>query len=218
MSTGIVLLGAGGHGRVVVDVLSALGTSRKILMLDDNPAVWGRGEDGVRTAGPIASLRQLIDASLTEGFVAIGANQARARLFRDLVQAGLSSPVLAHPSAVISPRAHLGSGVLVCAGAIIGPGARIGIGTIVNTGAQVDHDCEVGEFVHLAPGSVLCGEVSVASGALVGARATIAPGVSVGSRSIVGLGAAVVRAVPPNVTVAGVPARELRGRSLEGIR
>jgi len=95
----------------------------------------------------------------------------------------------------------------VYARAVVGAGARLGRRVIVNTGAQVDHDCKIGDFVHLVPGSVLCGGVSVGALALIGAGATVGPGVAIGNESIVALGAAVVRAVPPGAVVIGVPAR-----------
>ena len=206
---GIVVLGAGGQGRVVCDVISVSGRGVASLLLDDNPALWDTLVDGVTVRGPIADIGRLLPGDVTEGFVAIGRNDDRHRLYAALEAHHLPTPVLIHPVATVSPRANIGPGTVVCAGAVVGPGAQVGTGVIVNTGAQIDHDCEVGDFAHLAPGSVLCGGVRIGSLALIGAGACVAPHISVGVASVVGVGAAVVDLVPDGVTVVGVPARPL---------
>lgn len=208
-----MVLGAGGHARIVLDVLETMRRALPALLLDDNAALWGTHLDGVPIAGPVADLRRLLPPGTAEGFVAVGSNRARRALGTMLIDEGLTFPVLVHPTASVSPRAQLGPGTLVCADAVIGPGARVGVGVIVNTGAQVDHDCQIGDFVHLAPGSVLCGDVTVGALSLIGAGANVGPGIRVGSESVVGVGAAVVRAVADGTTVVGVPARVLRRSS-----
>lgn len=173
---GPIVLGAGGHARVVLDVLRACGADAPLL-LDDDTARWGTRLDGTPTTGPVSALRQLLPPGVREGFVAVGSNTARRALSQLLGGCGL--------------------------------GARVGCGVIVNTGAQVDHDCAIGDFVHLGPGSVLCGGVTVGPLSLVGAGANVAPGVSIGGGVVVGVGAAVIRAVADGAVVVGVPARVL---------
>jgi len=204
---GLIVLGAGGHARVVLDVLAAAGRQAPMLLVDDNQALWGGDLDGVPVAGPVQELARLLPEGVREGFVAVGSNASRRRLQGMLEAHGLRSPVLRHPSATVSPRARLGPGTLVCAAAVVGAGTRVGVGVIVNTGAQVDHDCDIGDFVHLAPGSVLCGGVAIGPLSLVGAGANVAPGVRIGSGAVVGVGAAVIGPVADGATVVGVPAR-----------
>ena len=208
----LALVGAGDHGRVVRDVLDALQRAAPVVILDDNPALWGTSVDGLVVAGGVADAAHLLAEDVTEVFVAVGDNGARKRLYHVLSARGLVLPPLMHPSSTVSPRARIGDGTLVCAGAVIGPGARIGSGVIVNTGARVDHDCQIEDFVHLAPGSTLCGGVVVGALTLIGAGATVGPYLRIGRRSTVGIGAAVVRSVPDGAVVAGVPAKPLPTR------
>lgn len=204
----LLVVGAGGHARVVLDVLTALGQAAS-LVLDDDEKRWGTLLHGVTVSGPIVRLQELRPGGVTAAFVALGDNARRRDLDAWVRAEGLRVPSIIHPSASVSATAVIESGALICAGAIVGPGSRVGKGAIVNTGAQVDHDCVVGEFAHLAPASVLCGGVRVGALSFVGARAAVAPGLTLGARSVAGLGAAVIRDVPDGTTVVGVPARPM---------
>ncbi|MES2919229.1 MAG: NeuD/PglB/VioB family sugar acetyltransferase [Pseudomonadota bacterium] len=207
MAERVMVVGAGGHAKVVIDVLRAAGHEVAALF-DDNAALHGQVFRGVPVLGAGADVVAHAAANgLWYFLVAIGHNVTRLGIGRRLEAAGLVGLAAAHPSAVLAPGVVLGSGTVVMPGACINADTRIGAHGIVNTGARVDHDCALGDGVHLAPGVVLCGNVSVGELAFVGAGATVIPGMSVGARASVGAAAAVVRPVAADSKVRGVPAR-----------
>lgn len=207
MADSIVVVGGGGHAKVVIAALQTAGTP-VARVLDDNSAKWGSDLMGVPVDGPISAEG---DQDGSNAILAIGDNKTRSRLAEGL---SLDWVTVVHPTAWVHPSASLGVGTLICAGAVIQPDVRIGDHTIINTGATVDHDCEVGNFVHLGPGAVLAGGVRLGHGALVGLGAGVIPGVIVGDWARVGAGAAVTGDVPPGATAVGVPARLLDSPSL----
>ncbi|MEM4531684.1 MAG: acetyltransferase [Thermofilaceae archaeon] len=203
---GVYVFGAGGHAKVVVSTLLALG--QKIIgLFDDDPQKWGGYVLGVPVLGPIAKAHDLSPAS---GVVAIGDNHLRVKVVKEFPD--WDWIVVVHPRAYVDPTATVGPGTVVFAGAVVQVGARLGAHVIVNTGATIDHDCSVGSFVHIAPGVRLGGGVWVEEGAFIGIGAAVIPGIRIGAWSIVGAGAAVIRDVAPGSTVAGVPARPLPKR------
>ena len=153
----ILVLGAGGHARPVIEALRAMGLEVAGL-LDDAP----RGPVlGVPVLGPLGSMAT---HGAQAAAIAIGDNAARARLGTACRAVGLALPPVIHPAALVSPAARIAAGAQVMARAVIGPEARIGELALVNTGAIVEHDCEVEEAAHLGPGAVLCGGVRVGAG------------------------------------------------------
>ena len=199
----VVVLGAGGHAKVVLATFSAAKICVECV-LDDEPALLGSSILGIRVEGPVSLLSD-IDSPCA--VIAIGSNQVRKRLAESLHAEWIT---VIHPSAWVSPDARLGPGAMIMAGVTIQPGAIIGAHAIVNTGATVDHDCTIGEYAHVAPGAHLAGNVSVGEGALIGVGVSAIPGVSVGAWSVVGAGAAIVRDLASRVVACGVPARSVR--------
>ncbi|HEX4492976.1 MAG TPA: acetyltransferase [Acidimicrobiia bacterium] len=195
----LVVIGAGGHGKVVVATAQALGWT--VTVADDDRANWGGQLLGVPVDGPVAPV--LADTTAT-CVLAIGSNAVRARLARG---ARCAFATLVHPAAVVHASVVLGAGTVVFAGAIIQPDTRLGAHGIVNTGASIDHDCALGSAVHIAPGARLAGGVTVGDEAFVGIGAVAIPGVHIGARATIGAGAAVVRDVPADAVAVGVPAR-----------
>ena len=195
------ILGAGGHASVGIS--AALAADIPVAnVFDDAAAKSGAELLGFRVATPIPTA----DAGFPT-HVAIGSNRVRL----DLVTARSSWDwiSIAHPAAWIDPRACIGPGALICAGACVQVGAFVGRHAIVNTHASVDHDCQIGDYAHIGPGTVLSGGVKVGEGAFLGAGACVAPGLSIGAWAVVGAGAVVIRDVPAGATVVGNPAQRL---------
>ena len=209
----VVVLGAGGHARVLIDVLEAQGGATIVGLLDADARRWGTEMSGCFIRGGDDRLPELAAAGATHfavGVAGIGPGPLRARLFQSAIERGLVPLTVVHPSARVSPRAVLEAGAQVFPGAIVNAGARIGANAIVKAGALVEHDGQVGAAAHVASGACLAGGVTVGAGAFVGAGATVIQGIRIGAAAFVAAGAVVVRDVPENALVAGVPARILK--------
>lgn len=204
----VLVFGAGGHAKVVIDVLLSRGEWQPAAVFDDNVKVHGKEFHGSRVHGDRHALLAHARASGVSRFiVAVGNNGARAEVFRFLEAAGLQAVTAVHASAVVAPSARIGAGSVVMPGVCINADVAIGRNVIINTGACVDHDVVLGDAVHIAPGVHLCGGVSVGEGALVGVGASVIPGISIGANVLVAAGAVVVSNVAQGACVAGVPAR-----------
>ena len=204
----IVIIGAGGHGRVVADLCDLLGSWQEIVFLDDRfPAMDACGE--WRVVGTMADIPAAA-ADGNEFALGIGSNAVRMKFFEEARKSGAVLPALVHPAAAVSPRSRLGAGSVVLATAAVNIGAETGAGVIINTGASVDHDCQLGDGVHICPGARLAGAVRVGDLAMIGVGSSVRQGITIGAGATVGAGAAVVADVQPGLVVAGVPAKPLR--------
>jgi UDP-perosamine 4-acetyltransferase len=195
----VILVGSGGHAKVVIATVRAAG-GEVVSALDDDEARWGRKILGVPIEGPVS--RDRIGSA--PAIIAIGDNRTRRALAERLDAQWVTA---CHPSAVVHPSASLGPGTVVFAGSVIQPDATIGAHSIINTASSVDHDCIVGDFVHVGPGVRLCGGVTADEGVLLGVGAKVAPNVELGAWSTAGAGAVCVVDVTGETTVVGVPAR-----------
>lgn len=202
--TRALVVGAGGHAKVVADILLCQGME-VLGFLDDDPKTWGTIRLGLRVLGSISAYQDYGCDLLAIG---IGDNLARQGVVERLGAAGGQMWCNAiHPAAVVAQSVRLGRGVAIAAGAIVNPDTVIGDYAIINTGATVDHDCEIGAYAHIAPGAHLSGGAVVGRGVLLGIGSCVAPLKSIGDWAIVGAGAAVVRDIPSRVVAKGVPAR-----------
>jgi sugar O-acyltransferase (sialic acid O-acetyltransferase NeuD family) len=199
----IVVVGSGGHAKVVIATARAAGLEVAAIA-DDDPARWGQRVLGVEVTGPAPAV---LDDPDQTAVLAIGANRARQRL---AAAARCRFATILHPGAVIDPTVRLGAGTVVFAGAVIQPDTALGAHAIVNTGASIDHDCAIGDFVHIAPGVRLAGDVALGDGVFLGIGAVAIPGVRIGAWTTVGAGAAVIGDLGADLVAAGVPARPLR--------
>lgn len=202
----IIVIGGGGHARVVIDALVACGADvRGFVDLDP----LKEEVDGLSRLGGDDSIYELFEPGsvyLVNGIGSLGPPGIRRSIYNRFRQKGYIFKTCIHPRAVVSPQAHLAQGVQIMAGAVVQPGATLRENTIVNTGATVDHDCRVGSHVHIAPGVTLSGDVSIGDCSHIGAGATVIQGIQIGSHSIVGAGSVVIRDVEEGDTVMGVPA------------
>jgi sugar O-acyltransferase (sialic acid O-acetyltransferase NeuD family) len=192
---GVVVIGAGGHAKVVISTLAACGTP-VAAVLDDDDSKWGTDAQGTRV-GRIERARG------GRGIVGIGDNAKRREMARAL---GLEWQTAVHPAAYVHPSVKLGRGTVVFAGAVVQPDAVVGDHVIVNTGATVDHDCVIGDFAHLAPGVHLAGAVRVGEGAFLGIGSVACPGVRIGRWATLGAGAVAIHDLADGVVAVGVPA------------
>jgi len=204
----ILIIGAGGHGQVVADILWRMRDVDQGIIpagfLDDRRDLVGQAFLGVPVLGRTADHRNIQHDAL---IVAVGANETRKRVFQMLRQDGEGFAIALHPKSIVAPDVQIGSASMICAGVVVNTGTTIGEAVILNTGCTVDHHNHIGSFVHIAPGTHLGGEVEVGEGALIGIGATVMPRKRIGAWSIVGAGALVHQDVPERSVVVGVPAR-----------
>ena len=198
----MVIIGASGHGKVVVDIALLVGYDDVCFLDDDESLKECAGFPVIGTSQDVARF----DAD-AEFFVAVGNAEIRKRLMDELDDAGMRIATLVHPGACISRRVEIGEGSVVMAGAVINSDAVIGRGSIVNTGATVDHDCAIGEYVHVSVGANVAGTVYVGDKTWIGAGAVINNNLHVCGGCTIGSGAVVVRDIDKPGTYVGVPAR-----------
>jgi sugar O-acyltransferase (sialic acid O-acetyltransferase NeuD family) len=204
----VMVLGAGGHGQVVADILlRAHGSGancKPIGFLDDDRTLTGKAVVGLPVLGTIAQLDEFDHDAV---IVAIGDNCTRARIFESVRARGEQIVNAVHPAAVLTPDMHLGEGVMICAGVVVNTGTVIGDNVILNTGCTVDHHNHIGNHAHIAPGVHLGGDVTIGEGTLIGIGAIVIPQRTVGAWSVIGAGSVVTKDIPPYATAAGAPAR-----------
>jgi len=206
----IIILGAGGHGRVVLDILLQAKTHKPVGFLDNNTRLHGRRVDGLPVLGDISQLPDLRKRGIREAVIAIGDNGVRRAMGDVLAEHEMEPANAIHPSAQLAKNVSLGKGVAIAAGALVCAHCQIGDYAILNTGCIVDHESMIGTSAHICPGVRLAGHVTVESGAFVGIGATVVQNVRIGFEAVVGAGAVVTRHVDPMTTVVGVPARVVK--------
>lgn len=208
----IVILGAGGHARSLIDCLRAKGESTIHGILSNDPEQWGTDILDISILGSDDLLSELHAAGVTHFVIGVG-SVGDTRLRQRLADLGLvynyQPFTVIHPSAVCASSAQLGAGTQVFAQAVINATSTIGQHVVINTGAIVEHDCQISDHVFIAPRACLCGNVIVERGAHIGAGAIIRENITIGAQAIVGAGAVVVKPVAADSVVVGVPAREL---------
>jgi sugar O-acyltransferase (sialic acid O-acetyltransferase NeuD family) len=207
----VIIKGAGGHGLVVADLLWRMHRCHEGIMpvgfIDDDPLLEGKTFMGLEVLG--SDFRNIKERGHAV-IVAIGDNRIRKKNAGQLKKEGAILAIGIHPHAIVAKSASIGEGTMICAGAIVNPATQIGTSVILNTGCTVDHHNIVGDFVHIAPGVNLGGEVHVGEGALLGIGASVLPGRKIGPWSIIGGGAVVTRDVPAGMIYSGVPARPIK--------
>ncbi len=204
----VVVIGAGGHAKVVVELIRAQGHYEVVGCTDHAP------DRGNVVGAPILGSDNILPDLYAQGvrhcFIALGDNALRRRVAGRVIELGFELVNAISPRATVSPTVCLGRGVAVMAGAVINADATVGDLAIVNTRAAVDHDCQIGEAAHVAPRATLAGGVCVGPLAFVGAGATIIPGINVGESTVIGAGATVISNLGPNLVAVGVPAKPLQ--------
>ena len=208
------LWGSAGHAKVLAGIVALRG-GRVVALFDNNPKAVSVlagvplyiGKDGLARWIEGESERHDL-----RGLAAIGGACGRDRLtVHGLFRAhGLRVEYLVHPQASVCRTASLGAGTQVLAQAVVASDARIGEACIINHRAAADHECVLGDGVHIAPGATLCGCVEIGDNVMIGAGAVVLPRVRIGENTIVGAGAVVTRDLPAGVVAVGIPARVIR--------
>lgn len=205
----IIILGAGGHAKVLIDAL--LASSAVILgIVDPNSALAGTKIIGVPVLGGDNLVNEFppTEVLLVNGLGSVGLPIIRQQLYDRFKGLGYNFATVVHPSAVIASEVVLGEGVQIMAGVVIQPGCHIGINSIINTRVAVDHDCIIGEHAHIAPGVTMSGGVTVGACSHIGTAATVIQGISIGKGCLIAAGAVVTKDIADGAKVRGVPARE----------
>jgi sugar O-acyltransferase (sialic acid O-acetyltransferase NeuD family) len=204
-----LIIGAGGHGKVVRDILSASRKYRAVGFLDADPALVGTTVAGLGVLGSIHLLPKLSAQKIRHAIIAIGDNRTRLSCAAAVGSYGIELINAIHPDSYVSSSATLGKNIVIAAGACVATEAKIGDSCIINTHAVVEHECELADGVHMCPGALLAGRVKVEAAAFIGLGAKVIQCLTIGSGATVGAGAVVLRDVPAGVKVVGVPARAI---------
>ncbi len=205
----IVLLGGGGHAKVLIDLIKTSGEYEIIGILDSQLKI-DTHIFGIPVLGKDDLLPQLYKEGVNNVCIGIGStkdNSKRKMLYEKVRQIGFLVPFLVHPKSMLSEMTEIADGAQIMAGAIIQTDSSIGQNTIINTGAIIEHDCKIGSHVHICPGATLSGGCLIGDGAFIGAGATVMQGIKMGSNAVVGAGAVVINDIMDNSTVVGVPAK-----------
>lgn len=201
----VVLIGGGGHAKVVLDVLALCGIAvhgiadmrpraadnHGLPVIGSDDEILSRGAEGVALVNAVGG---------------VGSNENRQRIYETFTARGFRFLSLVHPSAVVARGVSLMPGCQIMAGVVLQPGVTVGVNALINTHASVDHDSKVGDHAHVAPGATVSADVTIEEAAHIGAGAVVIQGRRVGARTLVAAGAVVTRDVPDGVLARGVPA------------
>ena len=213
MTTRIVIIGAGGHGLVVADILLAARAAEGspafdvVGVLDDNPALTGTRILDIPVLGTTTLLSGIPHDAVV---AAIGDNARRERVASELLRRGEHLFTARHPHASVAAGVEIGPGCMISAGAVIAPGVVLGTGVILNTRCSVDHRSTIEPFAHVSSGATVGGDTTIGARTLIGMGATVMSQLRIGADTIVGAGAVVVRDIPDGVVAVGVPAKVRR--------
>ena len=196
----MILIGASGHAKVIIDILEKSGQTVDFLV-DTN-------ENIKQLCGiPVIHQDEYKEELQHELILSIGENQLRKRLAA-FFSTRFGKAI--HPGAILASNVAIGEGTVVMVGAVVNSSTRIGRHCIINTAASIDHDCQIGDYAHISPNATLCGTVSVGEGAQVGAGAAVIPNVHIGSWAMIGAGTVVISDIPDHAVAVGNPARIIK--------
>ncbi len=203
----VFVYGAGGHGKVVADILMSKGDTELAGFADDREELWGTKILGLPVVGNGEWLRREAASSCVAVALGVGEGSSRQLIMERCSRSGMEILTLVHPAATVARSAQLGPGTVVMAGAIINAEAKIGTAVIVNTGTVLEHDVNVGDYAHVAPNATMGGASRLGAFSHLGLSAAVLQCIRIGSHTVVGAGAVVVEDIPDRVVAVGIPAR-----------
>lgn len=206
MKKKIIIIGAGGHSKVIIDIISK-NENYEIIGLIDKDYKKKKKVLEYDVIGDDSIISKLYARGIKNAFVAIGDNELRHRISENLVSIGFSIVTAISKAAYVADSVRLGYGVAVMPGAVINSDTIIGNNVIINTNASIDHDCNIGDSCHIAPGANLSGNVSIGAGSFLGTGCKVRDGMNIGEWSVVGVGSAVVKDIPSYSLAYGIPAK-----------
>lgn len=204
MKKKVIIVGAGGHCKVILDILLANQEYEIAGLIDQNQE---KKQLGISVIGDDNALHDIFRRGISYAFVAIGNNPLRKKLCLYLREIGYELVNAISPDAVVSSHCKIGQGVAVMPGAVVNVETCLGDGCIINTNASVDHECTIGDFAHVAPGAALSGCVTVGELSFLGTGCRVIDRVSIGQGVMLGAGAVAISSIPDFCTAVGVPAR-----------
>ena len=210
----IVLVGAGGHCKVIIDIIKSA-SKYDIIGVTDKAYSNEKSVLDIPIIGDDSILEELYISGVKNAFVCVGALQntsIRDTIYNNLLAIGFNIPVLIHKDSIVSPYANIGFGTCVMPGAIINPGVTIEENCIINTGAVIEHDCNLKRNTHISPRACLAGGVSIGRNTHVGMGSSIIQAVHIGNNVIIGAGAVVIENIVDNVVAVGVPSKIIKCR------
>lgn len=205
----ILIYGASGHGKVIIDIVEKEGRNKIVGLIDDNPQLLRQSFYGYPILGGFDVLKEQVQHNY-KLILALGDNKSRKELWEKIKPLGYELICAVHPSAQIGKDVFIGSGTVIMANVAINPGAGIGENVIVNTGVTIDHDCLIGDYVHISPGTHLAGNIEIGELTHIGIGVSIIPNIKIGKGVIIGAGAVIVEDIPDNVTAVGIPAKVIK--------
>ena len=217
MKDKLIIYGASGHGKVIIDVVEKEDRFKIVGLLDDDSSIQGHDFCGYSILGGFELLNK--DAYQNcKLILAIGDNRVRRCLWQKQKYLGYKLARVAHPSAQVARDVLVGSGTVIMANTAVNSGTKVGENVIINTGATVDHDCIIEDYVHISPGVHLAGNVKVGELSHIGIGASVIQGVRIGKNSVIGAGSAVIGNIPDNVIAVGIPADVIKHRKNGGLK
>ena len=209
MENKVYIIGAGGHGQVIADIVKKMGF-KLVGFLDDNKSLIGHKIGDMPVISPVAHAKEL-DGKFV---IAVGDNEARKKLADMLNFPDEKYLTVIHPSVIIGNNVRIGVGTMIVGGAVINTGTIIGKHTIINTSVSIDHHNIIGDFVHIGPGTHTGGNVTIEEGTFLGIGTSVIPNRKIGRWSVIGAGAAVISDIPEFTVAVGIPANVIKRRKL----
>lgn len=206
MKNKLLIIGAGGHGKVCADIALKMDRWKEIAFLDDDQTK--KEVMGLKIIGALKDLIRFIEEY--DIFIAIGDNETRQKLFKKIEQYDVDIPILIHPSAVISNQVEIGCGTVLVAGSIVNLNTKIGKGCIINTGATIDHDNIIEDFVHVSPGVKLAGNVRIGTKTWLGIGCTVINNINITNNCIIGAGSVIINNIDKQGVYVGTPAKKIK--------